>query len=406
MGPARSRAGRPGRDPLTVQRQEFARLIAGGVSNSEACRAVGVNRRTGTRWRHGRTVTSSSGSELHYQPVTITRRTLSARFLSEDERIVIGDRVRAGASLRCIGRELGRPASTISREVRRNGDVESGRYRPFAAHRMAVGRLARPKERRLAGDQVLREKVQGWLDLRWSPEQIAQTLRLEFPDNPAWHLAHESIYQAIYAHDATLGWDRFTCLRTRRRRRRPHRHPDARRAGTMRQMTLIGDRPAVVADRAEAGHWEGDLICGELNRSAIGTLVERTSRYVLLVHLPIRHTADATREGVLQVMGELPAELRRSLTWDQGKEMAGHLQITAASGMSVYFCEPHSPWQRGTNENTNGLLRDYFPKGTNLAVHSAERLQQVQDELNNRPRKILGWNSPAHALALLQSACS
>ena len=165
---------------------------------------------------------------------------------------------------------------------------------------------------------------------------------------------------------------------------------------------MIGDRPAVVVDRAEAGHWEGDLITGELNRSAIGTLVECTSRYVLLVHLPLRHTADATRDGVLDVMGKLPSSPRRSLTWDQGREMAGHLQITAATGMSVYFCEPHSPWQRGTNEN-NGLLRDYFPKGTNLAIHPAERLQQVQDELNNRPRKTLGWNSPAHALAQLQS---
>ena len=168
---------------------------------------------------------------------------------------------------------------------------------------------------------------------------------------------------------------------------------------------MIGDRPASVADRAVAGHWEGDLIIGASNRSAIGTLVERTSRYVLLVHLPQRHTADATRDGVLDVMDKLPAALRRSLTWDQGREMAGHLQITAATGMSVYFCEPHSPWQRGTNEN-NGLLRDYFPKGTNLADHSAERLQQVQDELNNRPRKTLGWNSPAHALAQLQSTHS
>ena len=380
MESARRRAGKPGPEPLTAQRQEFVRLIARGLNNSEACRVVGINRRTGTRWRHGRTITSSSGSELHYQSVTTTDRpSLSARFLSEDERIVIGDRLSAGVSLRGIARELGRHASTISREVARNRDAASERYRPFAAHRAAAGRLARPKERRLAGDQVLREMVQGWLDLRWSPEQIAQRLRLEFPHKPAWHLVHEGIYQAIYAPDATLGRDRFTCLRTKRRRRRPHRHTDARRAGTLREMTMIGDRPAVVVDRAEAGHWEGDLITGESNRSAIGTLVERTSRYVLLVHLPLRHTADATRDGVLDVMGELPVALRRSLTWDQGKEMAGHLQITAATGMPVYFCEPHSPWQRCTNENTNGLLRDYFPKGTNLAVHSAERLQQVQD---------------------------
>ena len=174
----------------------------------------------------------------------------------------------------------------------------------------------------------------------------------------------------------------------------------------LRAMTMIGDRPVEVADRAVPGHQEGDLITGAANRSAIGTLVERNTRYVLLVHLPAQHTADATRTGVVKMMSTLPADLRRSLTWDQGKEMAGHLQVTAATGMSVYFCEPHSPWQRGTNENTNGLLRDYFPKGTNLAVHSAQRLLHVQDELNNRPRKTLGWKSPARALAQLQSTHS
>ena len=403
MGSARGRVGVP---PLTAQRQEYAQLIAKGVSNSEACRLVGVHRRTGTRWLYGRTVTFKSGAELHYPPMAITKTTrLSARFLSEDERVLIADRVRAGASLRAIGRELGRPASTVSREVRRNRD-EAGRYRPFNAHRMALRRLVRPKKRRLASDPVLQNKVQGWLDLRWSPEQIAHTLRVQFPDNTAWHLAHESIYQAIYARDGTLGRDRFTCLRTRRPRRRPHRVPDGRRAGSLREMTMIGARPAEVEDRAVPGHWEGDLITGAANRSAIGTLVERTTRYMLLVHLPKEHTADATRDGVVTVMSHLSSDLRRSLTWDQGKEMAGHLQITATTGMSVYFCEPRSPWQRGTNENSNGLLRDYFPKATNLAVHSAERLLQVQDELNNRLRKTLGWKSPAAALAQLQSTCS
>ena len=171
-------------------------------------------------------------------------------------------------------------------------------------------------------------------------------------------------------------------------------------------MTMIGDRPADVQDRVIPGHWEGDLITGAANRSAIGTLVERTTRYVLLVHLPSEHTANTTCAGVVNMMGDLPAKLRRSLTWDQGKEMAEHRQITTAMGMSVYFCEPHSPWQRGTNENTNGLLRNYFPKGTDLAVHSAARLVQVQDELNNRPRKSLGWQSPTMAMARLQSTYS
>ena len=199
---------------MTAQRQEFGQLIAKGVSNSEACRLVGVNRRTGTRWLYGRKVTCKSGAELHYPPMATTRTTcLPARFLSEDERVLIGDRVRAGMSLQAIGRELGRPAFTVSREVRRNRD-DAGRYRPFAAHRMALRRLVRPKERRLARDLVLQDKVQGWLDLRWSPDQIAHTLRVDYPDNTAWHLVHESIYQAIYARDGTLGRDRFTCLRT------------------------------------------------------------------------------------------------------------------------------------------------------------------------------------------------
>jgi IS30 family transposase len=243
-----------------LERQEFARLIAKGVNNSEACRLVGVNRRTGTRWRFGRTVTSSSGFELHYAPVAMTKtKALSARFLSEDERVLIGDRFRAGVSLRAIGRELGRPASTVSREVRRNRD-EGGSYRPFTAHRMALRRLGRPKVRRVASDPVLRAKVQGWLDQRWSPEQIAQTLRVEHPDNTSWHLVHESIYQAIYDKNGPLGRDRFACLRTRRPRRRRHRSPDARRTGSLRSMTMIGDRPAEVEDRVIPGHWEGDLV--------------------------------------------------------------------------------------------------------------------------------------------------
>lgn len=398
-----SSKARQGPTPLTAQREQFARLIARGVSNSEACRIVGVNRRTGTRWRYGRTTTSTGGVDRHYPPMAINAtRTMSAHFLSEDERVVIADRRRAGASLRAIGRELGRPASTVSREVNRNRD-QAGRYRPFTAQRMALARLARPRQRRLALDETLRDTVQGWLNQRWSPKQIGHTLRSDFPDNHSWHLVHESIYQAIYAKEGPLGREQFTCLRSKRARRRPHRKPDARRPGGLRNMTMIRDRPVEVEDRVVAGHWEGDLITGRQNRSAIGTLVERTTRYVLLVHLPHDHTADSTHDGVVAAMATLPPELRRSLTWDQDKEMAQHLQITMATAMNVYFCDPHSPWQRGTNENSNGLLRDYFPKGTDLSVHPAERLVQVQTELNNRPRKILDWQTPAAALARLQS---
>lgn len=404
MGSRKGRRG-PGPAPLTEKRAAFVRLIGQGLSNSEACLLVGVNRRTGTRWRYGRTVPTTDGGSLHYPAMTTTTRSPSAcsvRYLSEEERVMIADRLLAGESVRSISRELGRAPSTVSRESRRNRDGQ-GRYRPSAAHRLALERQARPKVRRLAADPVLRALVQGWLKQRWSPEQIAHTLAQEHDDKPAWQLVHETIYQAIYATDGPLGRDQFTCLRTRRRRRRPHRRLDARRPGGLRDMDMIDQRPAEVLDRVQPGHWEGDLITGAANRSAIGTLVERTTRYVLLAHLPDQHTAEATKVSVLAAMDHFPDSLRRTLTWDQGKEMAAHRQLSAASGMSVYFCDPHSPWQRPTNENTNGLLRDYFPKGTDLSIHSAERLAFVQNELNNRPRKVLGWKSPARALAKLQS---
>jgi len=240
------------------------------------------------------------------------------------------------------------------------------------------------------------------LDLSWSPEQIAHHLRWAFPGQLARHLTCESIYQAIYARDGVLGRDACRALRTGRRRRRPHPRADQRTRRSLTNMTMIAERPASVADRAEAGHWEGDLITGAANRSAIGTLVERTTRHTILLHLPGAHTADAVADAVTAAMEHLPARLRRTLTWDQGTEMAQHTRISAATGMPVYFCEAHSPWQRGTNENTNGLLRQYFPKGTDLRAHSAERLAAVQEELNNRPRKTLHWNTPAAALALLQ----
>jgi len=403
MGSVDRRAGKPGPEPLFEQRAEFARLMSLGLSNSEACRRVRVNRRTGTRWRYGRTVTLNSGAVLEYPPMAApaTKKSISPRYLSEDERVLIGDGLRTGMTMTQIGEDLGRSTSTISREVDRNSD-DAGRYRPFAAHRMALQRLARPKERRLTQDTVLRATVQNWLDLRWSPEQIAHTLRIEHPTKTAWHVVHESIYQAIYDKDSPLGRGKLPCLRTKRRRRRPHRVPGSRRGSGPREMTMIDQRPAEADDRIQAGHWEGDLITGASNRSAIGTLVERTTRFTLLVHLPDNHTADATRAGVAAAMGGLPSGLRRTLTWDQGSEMAGHLQLTAEMGMSVYFCQAHSPWQRPTNENSNGLLRDYFPKGTDLGVHSAERLLDVQNELNNRPRKCLNWESPATVLGRLQ----
>jgi len=390
--------GVPGRSPETAKREQFARLIAQGVSNSEACRIVGVNRRTGTRWRYGRSITGSSGRRLDYPAVITTRKQeISARYLSEDERVLIADRHRDGETVRSIAAELDRSPSTISREVRRNHDPASGEYRPFTAQRLATGRRARPRKGRLARDPVLREFVQAGLKKRWSPEQICHELTCGFPDDPDRQLVHETVYQAIYRSDlGGLSRDLPTMLRTGRRRRKPRRRPDARRAGSLVDMTMIDQRPTEAADRSVPGHWEGDLITGAANRSAIGTLVERSSRLVILLHLPAgRHTADAVRNALVEAMSRLPAHQRRSLTWDQGKEMALHGEIAQALGMPVFFCEKSSPWQRPSNENTNGLLRQYFPKGTDLHAHDADELATVAAELNTRPRKTLDWDTPA-----------
>jgi IS30 family transposase len=404
--------------PEVAKRELYAALIARGVSSAEACRIVGVNRRTGKRWRHGRTVTSSNGRPLHYPPVVLVGiahpgrssrplsaslmhpdREISARFLSADERVRVADLHRAGMGVRAIARELGRGASTISRELRRNVDANSGVYRPHAAQHLAVQRRARPKPGKLVADATLREFVQDALKRRWSPEQISHALRLEFPDQPHRHLVPETIYQAIYRPDlGGLGRELPKALRTGRRRRKPHRRADQRR-GRLLNMTMIDQRPQEAADREIAGHWEGDLIIGKAGRSAIGTLVERSSRYTILLHLPGRHTSDAVRDAVIDALRALPEDLRRSLTWDQGSEMALHAEIAQALGMPVYFCEKASPWQRPSNENTNGLLRQYFPKATNLHSHDAEQLAAVAEELNTRPRKTLGWQTPAARLA-------
>jgi len=394
--------GRPGPAPRTAKREQFARLIARGTSNAEACRIVGVNPRTGKRWRHGRTITSSSGAKLHYPPVSSARKqVISERYLSEDERVRIADLRRAGLGVRAIAGKLERSPSTVSRELRRNQDPGSGQYRPFTAQRLACGRRARPGRGKLLRDRVLRQFVAGRLEKRWSPEQISHALRREFPGVPRRHVVHETIYQAVYRPElGGLCRDLPRVLRTGRRRRKPHRRADARRAGSLAGMTMIDQRPAEADSRDMPGHWEGDLITGAANRSAIGTLVERPGRFTILLHLPGGlHTAEAVRDALVQAMAALPAPLRRSLTWDQGKELALHAQIARALGMPVFFCQAHSPWQRPSNENTNGLLRQYFPKGSDLRVHSPQRLAAVAAELNERPRKVLDWDSPDVRLA-------
>ena len=402
-GVAMGRRG-PGALPQAEKREQFARLIAQGFSNSEACRIVGINRRTGKRWRHGRTITTRDGRKRHYAAVVgagAVRREISPRYLSEDERVRIADLRRAGAGVRAIAEQTGRSPSTISRELRRNRDPGSGQYRPFTAHKLAAQRRARRRAGKIARDEVLRQFVAG-VEKRWSPEQISQALRREFPGEAARHVVHETIYQAVYRPELG-GLSRglpARALRSGRRRRRPHRRPGERRPNGIAAMTMIGQRPAGAAGREEPGHWEGDLITGASNRSAIGTLVDRASRYTILLYLPGRHTAEAVRDALIAAFGQLPPRLRRSLTWDQGKEMALHCEISAALGMPVFFCDKASPWQRPSNENTNGLLRQYFPKGSDLRAHRADDLAAAAAELNARPRKTLGWDTPAGRLGL------
>ena len=332
---------------------------------------------------------------------------MSDRFLSLDERIVIADGLRAGRSQRSIAAELGRPPSTVSREITHNRHPESGDYRPYAAHRRAQTRRARPKTGKIAACPELWERVQGMLDDRCSPEQISRRLRRDHPDRPELHVSHETIYQALYLQGrGELRRELARALRTGRTVRKPRRSGEARQSRFTEPMLMISDRPAEADDRAVPGHWEGDLIIGGGSTSAIGTLVERATRFVLLVHLPSRHDAETVRDSLTATMATLPELLRKSLTWDQGSEMGRHHEFSIATGMPVYFCDPHSPWQRGSNENTNGLLRQYFPKGTDLSVHTADDLAAVAAQLNRRPRKTLGWDPPAERLATLLTQTS
>ncbi|WP_418287477.1 IS30 family transposase [Lentzea guizhouensis] len=370
------------------------------MSSREACRIVGVNVRTGKRWRNGSNPTAGRKGT---PPITSAASSVvRGRFLNEDERIVIADRRRAGATLQQIAVELGRDRSTISRELRRNAHPVSGDYRPHAAQARARARRPRPKIGKIAANPSLRRAVQDGLNLRWSPQQIVARLRRDFPDRPELHVVHETIYQALYVQGrGELRRELASALRTGRALRRPRRHAGQRTPRMATPMVMISERPAEADDRAIPGHWEGDLIIGKDKKSAIATLVERTTRYVMLVHLPDGRTADVVRDAPIDTVQTLPAHLWRSLTWDQGTEMSGHATFTAATDIPVYFCDPHSPWQRGSNENTNGLLRQYFPKGTDLSVHSREHLDAVAVQLNGRPRETLGWDTPAERLTTL-----
>ncbi len=389
----------PGALPLTSQRDQYLALMRQGMSNAEASRTVGVNRKTGHRWRYGRSVTTRTGDVRTYAPITGPAHSVAARFLSEAERISIADGLTEGLGIRAIAIELGRAPSTVSREIRRNADAGTSAYHPFRAGRRAAGRRSRPRRGKLARDHELRAVVADHLEHRWSPEQISRMLPRLFPGLPEMRVAPETIYQALYARGPDrLQRNGVRLLRSGRVHRKRRRRSGERLGRFVAPMVMIDERPADVADRLVAGHWEGDLITGSANRSAIGTVVERTTRYLLLLHLPDGHGAEHVRDALVEAVSVLPARLRRSLTWDQGVEMSRHDEFTRATEAAVYFCERASPWQRGTNENTNGLLRQYFPKGTDLRVHTAAYLASVAAELNARPRKTLGWETPSQQL--------
>jgi IS30 family transposase len=380
-------------------RRRFWREIGRGASTAVASVAVGVADETGGRW-----FAEAGGMP----PITLAEP--SGRYLSFLEReeiaVLLGQRL----PIREIARRIGRAPSTISRELGRNtprnsaargGRLRLDRYRASSAQAAAEARARRPKPAKLATPGRLRDYVQDKLDAphRWSPEQITARLRVEFPHDESMRVSHESIYQSLYVQSrGALRRELTTALRTGRTVRKPRRRGDARSNRSIPPELLISQRPPEIEDRAVPGHWEGDLILGAANASAVATLVERNTRYVLLGHLPGDHTAPTVRDAIAALITTLPAHLRRSLTWDQGVEMALHADLTITTGIDVFFCDPHSPWQRGSNENTNGLLRQYLPKGSDLSRHTAKDLAAIAAALNGRPRKTLHWRTPAEAL--------
>jgi len=430
----------PGRPPgwRREHSQRFWEGIARGLSSEEAAAVVGMSPAVGSRWfrEHG------GMPPFMFPP-------LSGRYLSFNEREEIAILRAQGRGVREIARRLGRSPSTISRELRRNAATRGGNleYRATNAQWHADRRARRPKFAKLAANDRLREYVQDRLsgtivrpdgepvpgpDVRfvgrrhgrradrrwakaWSPEQISNRLRVDFPDDETMRISHEAIYQALYVQGrGALKRELVACLRTGRALRVPRARTKGRGKKFVTPEIMISERPAEADDRAVPGHWEGDLILG-LDSSAIGTLVERTTRFTMLLWLPrmdghgdwprvkngpplAGHGAEAVRDAITETIVTLPEQLRRSLTWDQGAEMAQHAQLRIDTGLPVYFCDPQSPWQRGTNENTNGLLRQYFPKGTDLSRHSRGDLDAVALTLNTRPRKTLDWRTPAEAL--------
>ena len=346
-----------------------------------------MNRSTAANW------VSQAGGMVPPRVISSSRLT----FLDREE-IWFGRS--QGESMRSIAARLGRAPSTISRELR--GGMTGRGYRPSFAEQQSRNRTGRPRGGKLAANDRLREYVQTGLSAEHSPEQISLRLRRDFPDELEMRVSHETIYQALYVQGrGQLRRELATALRTGRTLRKSQ---GRQQTGTrIRDMVMITDRPAEVEDRAVPGHWEGDLIVGAGNASAIGTLVERATGYLMLLHLPDKHGAIEVRDQMINAIEKMPAELRKTVTWDQGIEMAKHRDISIATGIDIYFCDPHSPWQRGTNENTNGLLRQYFPKGTDLSGYHPDYLEFVADKLNDRPRKRLDAATPREAIHQLLS---
>ena len=434
--------GRPG-VARREDRQRFWALIADGLSSEDAAVVVGISQPVGTRWFRVEGGLAPSHLSRSSKP-------LSGRYLLFAEREEIALLRAQGLSVREVARRLGRSASTVSRELRRNAATRGGNldYRATTAQWHAERAGRRPKPAKLATNPALRAYVQErlagtvaapggaavpgptvlpWKGRRhgprqsrrwataWSPQQIAGRLRLDFPGDNSMRISHEAIYQALYVQGrGALKRELTACLRTGRALRVPRARTRGRGKAFVTPELLISERPVEVEDRAVPGHWEGDLILG-LNSSAIGTLVERTTRFTMLLHLPpmpghgdgprekngpalAGHGTEAVRDAIAREITSLPEQLRRSLTWDQGAEMAQHARLRVDTGLAIYFCDPHSPWQRGMNENTNGMLRQYFPKGTQLGAHGPDDLAAVAAALNGRPRKTLGWKTPAEAL--------
>ena len=374
-----------GRRLTDAERAELRQRIEAGETFARAAAAVGCSTKSIQRL-----LARTGGLKRRTRPRAPLRLALA-------EREEISRGVGAGESCRAIAARLGRAPSTVARDVA----ASSGRrrYRAWRADARALQLMRRPKVAKLVRCPRLRSEVERRLAMRWSPQQIAARLVVDYPDDLEMRVSHETIYQSLFVQTrGALRLELARCLRTGRAQRRPRQRTHARH-GQLSNMVLISERPAEVADRAVPGHWEGDLLIGKAGGSAIGTLIERQSRYVMLLELTEGRLAEHVRTKLAAKILELPAHLRRSLTWDRGKEMAEHVRFTLDTSVQVYFCDPHSPWQRGSNENLNGLLRQYFPKGADLSGYSVTHLDTVAAELNARPRQTLGWMTPSEAFA-------